>query len=126
LNATGKKRVQIVITCGEHAQCVTLVKKLRGSVHVWYFICPKTGKESYYLYLVNGEYGHRDAFKPYAMYQRQTYSAKARLYVQSQINVLKLPTVDLNRPTKRALRVLKKIEKAKAKRREWLAKYPTG
>jgi hypothetical protein len=43
--------------------------------------------------------------------------------MQSRINVLKWPEVDLNRPTKKALRVLKKIEKAKAKRREWLAKY---
>lgn len=60
---------------------------------------------------------------PSSCTKKQTYSAKERLYLQSMINVLKLPKVDLDRPTKKGLRVLKRIEKAKVKRREWLAKY---
>lgn len=132
LNATGKRRTRVTISFEYNGtkitQPFTLIKKRRGSARVWYFVCPITGKESYYLYFINGQYGHRDAFKGYVMYRRQTYSAKQRLIAQSRINLLKLPVIkDLSRrPNRKVLTMLKKIEKAKAKRQEYLAKYPNG
>jgi len=128
LNATGKNRVRIKINFEyegmKFTQPFLLVRKRRGTLRVWYFVCPITGKESYYLYFINGRYGHREAFKGIALYRKQTFSAKQRLIVQSRINPLKLPKINhSNKLTRQVRRVLAKLDKARAKRLEYMAKY---
>jgi hypothetical protein len=48
-----------------------------GKGLIWYFLCPKTKKRCRQLYLVDGWFYHREAFKE-AMYSLQTYSLKDR------------------------------------------------
>ena len=48
-----------------------------GKGVVWYFICPRTRKRCRKLYLIDGYFYHRSAFKG-CMYEKQTYSPKNR------------------------------------------------
>lgn len=48
-----------------------------GKGTVWFFRCPHTGKLCRKLYLIDGYFLHRTAFKG-AMYEKQTYSASKR------------------------------------------------
>jgi hypothetical protein len=124
----GKNRVRVAITF-EHdgrkfTQPFILIRKRRGCTKVCYFICPVTSKAVCQLYFIHGRYVSKDGCKGFAMYYRQTLNEKKRLALQSRINPLNLPEVDLTHPTKRGLRTLKKIAKARAKRLLYLAKYP--
>jgi hypothetical protein len=55
---------------------VTIASNL-GSGKVWYFLCPRTQKRCRKLYLVDGFFFHREAFKG-CLYEKQTYSHRAR------------------------------------------------
>lgn len=50
-----------------------------GKGSVYYFLCPKTNKKCRKLYLINGEFVHREAFKG-ILYESQTYSKKMRIF----------------------------------------------
>jgi len=51
-----------------------------GKGSVWYFECPRTYKLCRKLYLVEGYFYHRSAFRG-CMYESQTYSKRFRKYV---------------------------------------------
>lgn len=94
-----------------------------GEGKVWYFLCPNTHKRCRKLYMINTYFLHRTAFKN-AMYERQTYSKHSR----DQIRIWeKLFCTDKvydeiygkhfrkfykGQPTKRYLRLWKKLRKA--------------
>lgn len=48
-----------------------------GKGVIWYFICPHTGKRCRKLYLIDGYFYHRSAFRG-CMYEKQTYSHNNR------------------------------------------------
>lgn len=48
-----------------------------GKGVMWLFVCPKTKKHCRKLYLVDGYFFHREAFK-YVLYEKQTYSKYSR------------------------------------------------
>ncbi|WP_299713779.1 hypothetical protein [uncultured Tenacibaculum sp.] len=50
-----------------------------GKGVVYYFLCPKTNKKCRKLYLINGKFVHREAFKG-ILYESQTYSKKMRIF----------------------------------------------
>ena len=91
-----------------------------GKGHVWYFLCPLTGKRCRNLYLVGERFLHREAFTG-CLYEKQTYSSSRRslnklfekafgaetLYAQLYKNHFK--THYAGKPTKRYERLMKKI-----------------
>jgi hypothetical protein len=50
-----------------------------GKGVIWYFRCPRTNKLCRNLYLVNGYFLHRQAFKG-CYYEKQTFSSNGRFY----------------------------------------------
>jgi hypothetical protein len=50
-----------------------------GKGIIWYFVCPNTGKRCRKLYLINGYFLHRKAFKD-CFYEKQTRSHKSRKF----------------------------------------------
>ena len=107
-----------------------------GKGLVWYFICLHTGKRCRKLYLANTYFCHRSAFNG-CMYRIQTESKINRLitqkykpmykgneYDQLQEKYFKLYYNGL--PTKRYLRIMKKINKARSLPDRFLDKYSTG
>ncbi len=101
---------------------VTLPSNL-GKGQVWYFICPATGKRCRKLYSVGRYFLHREAYTG-CMYEKQTYSKHAReqiKYYESLLGSEKLyeelysknfKSHYAGKPTKRYLRLMKKINKS--------------
>ena len=107
-----------------------------GKGLVWYFICPHTSRRCRKLYLANTYFYHSSAFRG-CMYRIQTESKINRLitqkykpmykgneYDQLQEKYFKLYYNGL--PTKRYLRIMKKINKARSLPDRFLDKYSTG
>ena len=93
-----------------------------GKGKVWYFLCPHTQKRCRKLYSIDGYFLHREAFKG-VMYEKQTYSANNRLlYRMFEQSCTKKSYDELHRkyfkkryagkPTKRYLKLLKKLRRA--------------
>lgn len=126
LDATGKKRTSLTVSFlhdgKEFTQRFAFVKKRCGCIRVWYFICPSTGRLSYYTYFFNGQYRSRWAM-PGALFYKQVLNTKKRERLQGRVDPLTLPQINAEKPTKTTRRALKKIEKARAFRQEYLAKY---
>jgi hypothetical protein len=94
-----------------------------GKGVVWFFVCPHTGKRCRKLHLVDCHFYHRSAFRG-CMYQKQTQSKTYRqldktlgayyraddLYEQLHKKYFKKNYA--GKPTKKYLRLMKKIEKA--------------
>jgi len=93
-----------------------------GRGEVWYFLCPATKKRCRVLYCVDGDFLHRKAFTN-CMYERQTESKKTRKGMKalrdifnkdkltSQIFSPYFKTHYKDKPTKRYLKILEKLEK---------------
>lgn len=91
-----------------------------GKGVIWYFICPYTHKRCRKLYLNDGRFYHRNAFKD-CMYETQTYSRQnVFLCRQWQKLIAKEKAYDKlyskyftkkynGKPTKKYLRILKQI-----------------
>ena len=87
----------------------------------WYFICPITKKRCRKLYSVNGIFAHREAFK--GLYYSQNQSKKTRAIIKSMECNFKLDDLYSiiysksfrkeysGKPTKKYLKLLKKISK---------------
>jgi len=94
-----------------------------GKGVVWFFICPNTGKRCRKLYLAEGYFLHREAFKG-CCYEKQTYSHKNRqLHRQfecvfgtdkayEQIYSKHFKKYYSGRPTKRYLKLNRQIQQA--------------
>ena len=94
-----------------------------GKGFIWYFLCPQTSKRCRILYLINGYFLHREAFKG-CMYETQTQSKKHRQLDKTLGAYLR--TDDLysllyqkyfkktyaGKPTKKYLRITEQIKKA--------------
>ncbi|MFC5270026.1 hypothetical protein [Adhaeribacter terreus] len=94
-----------------------------GKGRVWYFLCPHTGKRCRNLYLVGERFLHREAFTG-CLYEKQTYSnykrgldklfekafRSERLYEQLYKKHFK--THYAGKPTKRYLKLMKKIQES--------------
>ena len=89
---------------------------------IWYFLCPQTKKRCRKLYLIKGYFLHREAFKG-CMYKIQTHSKRDRKIIQKyrpmyegneydQILAKHLKHSYNGKPTKRFLRIMKKIKAA--------------
>ena len=96
-----------------------------GKGLIWYFLCPYTEKRCRKLYLVDGYFLHRDAFKK-CMYDSQTKSKKLRgldktlaIYFRSnnlysELHKKHFKKYYAGRPTKKYLRIMRQIEKAES------------
>lgn len=105
-----------------------------GKGRVWYFQCPNTGKRCRILYMVNTYFLHREAFKG-AMYEKQTYSKKARQQFQlwgrlfdtgkiyEQMYSKHFKKTYAGKPTKRYLQLLKRLRQAGEVSEQELLKY---
>lgn len=62
-------------------QLATIPSNLGRGV-IWAFICPQTGKRTRKLYLIDGYFYHREAFRG-CMYECQTRSKKTRLFYRN-------------------------------------------
>jgi hypothetical protein len=93
-----------------------------GKGIVWFFICPSTGKVCRKLYLADKHFVSRFAFIN-AMYEQQTKSHKARNLdkvfgcfkadeLHEKINSKHFKTHYADKPTKRYLRLLKRIKQS--------------
>ena len=93
-----------------------------GKGKVWYFLCPHTQKRCRKLYSIGGYFLHREAF-PDAMYEAQKYSEKDRLLLRlfdesqldkayEELHSKYFKKYHAGRPTKRYLRLMKKIKQA--------------
>lgn len=106
---------------------VTLIAKESnlGKGKIWYFICPQTGKLCRKLYSIDGYFYHRKAFTG-CMYESQTQSKLYRSIDKTYGAFFKLDLLnsELRRkhakqfyagtPTKKYLKLIKEIEKAKS------------
>lgn len=90
-----------------------------GNGKLWYFVCPATGKRCKILYCVDGYFLHREAFKG-CLYWIQTKSKQGRLTVRKnkpfwegnekdQLQAKYFKAFYNGKPTKRYLRLVKKI-----------------
>lgn len=104
-----------------------------GKGKVWYFRCPHTFKRCRKLYLIGGEFLHREAFKG-CMYICQTESKRFRLYNNTIGAIFKARKLydrlskkyakDFynGKPTKRYLKTMLKIRELEAKvpeKKDW-------
>jgi len=92
-----------------------------GKGTIWYFLCPATNKRCRKLYLINGYFLHREAFKG-AMYESQTYSKTYRSLHKALGAYFKLDSLCsqlynkhfkksyLGKPTKRFLKLSGQIQ----------------
>lgn len=104
-------------------QLVSIPSNL-GSGHVWYFLCPVTRRRCRKLYSVGPEFLHREAYQD-CIYESQRRSHKEReltklnekLYAEikayEQILTKHYKSHYAEKPTKRHLKMLKKIAEAK-------------
>jgi len=103
-------------------QLVSSISNL-GRGLVWYFVCPSTGKRCRKLHLADTYFYHRSAFRG-CMYEVQTYSKefrelneKFKTYFKQSENYEQLYKKHFKKqyagkPTKRYLKIIKKIETA--------------
>ena len=96
-----------------------------GKGRVWYFLCPQTGKRCRILYSIGGYFLHREAFRG-CMYETQRYSQKDRTLIRVLDNHLAnekiydeiyskhFKTYYAGKPTRRYLKLMKKLEKAQS------------
>lgn len=95
-----------------------------GKGLIWYFICPHTKKRCRKLYLIGGYFLHREAFKG-CMYKIQIESKRSRQIIQKYKPMYKGNEYDQlkakhfkhtynGKPTKKYLRIIKKIEQSNA------------
>lgn len=94
-----------------------------GKGRIWYFLCPKTNLRYRILYLINGYFYHRNAFKN-GIYESQVFSKNLRLMDKTlgvYFGVEKLYTelykknfkrYYAGKPTKRYLKIMEQIKKA--------------
>ena len=99
-----------------------------GKGLVWYFFCPNTRKRCRKLFMIDGYFLHREAFKG-CMYESQTYSKKYReldrtmgAYLRSDFYYEELHKKHFKRnyagkPTKSYLRIMKQIQKGSTRNR---------
>jgi hypothetical protein len=92
---------------------------------IWYFVCPETKKRCRKLYSIGGYFLHREAFKG-CMYETQTRSKKLRQLDNTLGAYFKIENLysELYRkhfkksyagkPTKKYLRIMEQINKAKS------------
>jgi hypothetical protein len=95
-------------------------------MRVWYFVDPETGEHCYYLYYVDGKYQSKRHLERTgkAMFRIQTYSRKQRLYFGSRINPMKLPQItDPEKEKRKVAKTLNIVERARAKKLEYIARY---
>ena len=95
-----------------------------GKGHIWYFICPQTKKRCRKLYSIGGYFFHREAFNG-CMYDTQTQSKKYRQLdktlgayfrkddLYSQLYQKHFKKTYAGKPTKKYLRIMEQIQKAK-------------
>ena len=93
-----------------------------GKGKIWYFLCPYTKKKCRKLYLIDGYFLHREAFDG-CMYECQTQSKMFRNFVNTygnehlikelfdQLNQKHFKKTYAGRPTKKYLKIIRKIEK---------------
>lgn len=93
-----------------------------GKGVLWYFLCPETNKRCRKLYLIDGFFFHREAFKG-VMYECQTYSKKVRSIEKElryyfslegcykELNKKYFKKNYKGKPTKKYLNLLENIEK---------------
>lgn len=95
-----------------------------GKGKIWYFLCPKTKKRCRKLYSIGGYFLHREAFNG-CMYESQTQSKRVRelekitMYFQTsklydEIYSKHFKKWYNGKPTKRYLKLLKKIKEAES------------
>lgn len=92
---------------------------------VWYFVCPETNKRCRKLYSIGGHFLHREAFNG-CMYESQTQSKKNRAFeksigvifrtddLYSQLYKKNFKKTYAGKPTKKYLRILRKIQQAES------------
>ena len=92
---------------------------------IWYFLCPQTKKRCRKLYSIGGYFLHREAFNG-CLYETQIQSKKFReLYkpigkylwsdtLYSEIDKKHFKKTYAGKPTKRYLRIMKKIEETES------------
>ena len=136
----GSEYIELEYTCNGNpinykVQLVRVISNI-GKGLVWYFICPYTGKRCRNLYLADTYFYHRSAFKG-CMYRSQIESKinrtitqkykpmhKGNEYDQLQKKYFKLYYNGL--PTKRYLRIMKKINKSNSLPDLFFNKFRTG
>ncbi|MDM1407441.1 hypothetical protein [Myroides sp. DF42-4-2] len=96
-----------------------------GNGFVWYFLCPRTNKRCRKMYLVNGYFIQREAFKG-CMYEIQTYSKKNRQInkilsthfkldkLYSELNKKHFKKTYAGKPTKKYLRLMEQIQEGES------------
>lgn len=96
-----------------------------GKGIVWYFICPHTNKRCRKLYLVDGYFLHREAFKK-CLYESQTKSKRQRQLnkvidfvfnsdcLHNQLNEKHFKKTYAGKPTKKYLKIMEQIQKAES------------
>lgn len=92
---------------------------------IWYFFCPQTNKRCRKLYLIDGYFLHREAFNG-CMYETQTKSKTYRQLdktfgayfradgLYNQLCQKHFKKTYAGKPTKKYLRIMEQIEKAKS------------
>ena len=92
---------------------------------IWYFVCPQTKKRCRKLYSIGGYFMHREAFSG-CMYEVQTQSKKYRQIektigaylvlenLSSEIYKKYFKQTYAGKPTKRYLRIMEQIQKARS------------
>ena len=96
-----------------------------GKGVIWFFLCPETNKRCRKLYSIGGYFYHREAFNG-CMYESQTHSKRYRLLdktlgaylntdnLYEQLFKKHFKQTYAGKPTKRYLRIMKQLEKAKS------------
>jgi hypothetical protein len=96
-----------------------------GKGVVWYFVCPRTGKRCRKLYLAEGYFYHRSAFRG-CMYEKQTQSKRTRqldktlgAYFRTdqlfeQLYKKHLKKQYAGKPTKKYLKLTQQIQRAES------------
>ena len=94
-----------------------------GKGRIWYFLCPKTNLRCRILYLINGYFYHRNAFKN-GIYESQVFSKNLRLMdktlgVYYGVDTLYTELYKKNfkryyagKPTKRYLKIMRELKKS--------------
>jgi hypothetical protein len=90
-----------------------------GKGVVWYFVCPLTGKRCRKLYLHEGYFYHRSAFRG-CMYEKQTYSKLGNALgayfavdnLHEQLRKKHFKKTYAGKPTKRYLKLTHQIKRA--------------
>ncbi|MBT4776222.1 MAG: hypothetical protein HON99_10940, partial [Crocinitomicaceae bacterium] len=96
-----------------------------GKGVIWFFLCPETNKRCRKLYSIGGYFYHREAFNG-CMYESQTHSKKYReldktlgAYLNTdnlyeQLYKKHFKQTYAGKPTKKYLRIMKQLERAKS------------